>query len=106
MCSWLIEQAILFKPNAVVIANEAWYSIIRGIKELSRESFAGAAAMEQVVQMETIDIVLAALVGYSGLMPTIEAIRAGKTIALANKETLVVAGEVITSKWPVKEMLR
>jgi 1-deoxy-D-xylulose-5-phosphate reductoisomerase len=92
----LVKQAVLFKPNAVVIANEANYSILaEALKNRPVKVYAGAAAMEQVVQMETIDIVLSAMVGYSGLMPTIEAIRAGKTIALANKETLVVAGEVL-----------
>ncbi len=93
----LIEQAILFKPNAVVIANEERYrELAEALKNYPVKVYCGAAAMEQVVRMETIDIVLAALVGYSGLMPTLEAIRAGKTIALANKETLVVAGDLIT----------
>ena len=93
----LIEQAILFKPNAVVIANEQKYSIVSdALKNYPVKVYAGAAAMEQIVHMESIDIVLAALVGYSGLMPAVEAIRAGKTIALANKEVLVVAGEMIT----------
>ncbi len=92
----LVQQAVLFKPNAVVIANEDNYSILsEALKNHPVKVYAGAAAMAQVVQMETIDIVLSAMVGYSGLMPTIEAIRAGKTIALANKETLVVAGEVL-----------
>ena len=93
----LIEQAILFKPNAVVIANEANYPILSdALKNYPVKVYGGASAIEQIVQMETIDLVRAELVGYSGLMPTIEAIKAGKTIALANKETLVVAGEMIT----------
>jgi 1-deoxy-D-xylulose-5-phosphate reductoisomerase len=93
----LIEQAILFKPNAVVIANEERYPVLSdALKNYPIKVYAGTSAMEQIVQMETIDLVLAALVGYSGLMPTIEAIKAGKTIALANKETLVVAGDMIT----------
>jgi len=92
----LLEQAIRFQPNAVVIGNEAHY------KELSEELwgrgikvYAGAEALEQVVQMEGVDIVLTALVGFSGLRPTLKAIEAKKDIALANKETLVVAGELI-----------
>lgn len=93
----LIEQAIEFKPNAVVIgdagkldpAKDALFP--KGIKV-----FAGAEALEQAVAMEDIDVVLTALVGYSGLRPTLAAIEAGKAIALANKETLVVAGELVT----------
>jgi 1-deoxy-D-xylulose-5-phosphate reductoisomerase len=93
----LIEQAILFRPKAVVIANEARYAVLsEALKNYPVKVYAGTSAMEQIVKMDTIDIVLAALVGYSGLIPTIEAIKAGKTIALANKETLVVAGELIT----------
>lgn len=93
----LIQQAVEFEPNAVVVGNEAYYQqvsdalLARGVKV-----YAGQAALEQVVEMETIDVVLTALVGYAGLMPTIRAIEAGKPIALANKETLVVAGELIT----------
>jgi 1-deoxy-D-xylulose-5-phosphate reductoisomerase len=93
----LIEQAILYKPNAVVIANEDRYpELAEALKNYPVKVYCGKTAMEQIVGMETIDIVLAALVGYSGLMPTLEAVKAGKTIALANKETLVVAGELIT----------
>jgi 1-deoxy-D-xylulose-5-phosphate reductoisomerase len=93
----LIEQAQRFKPNAVVIANEQHYSLVK--EALSGEPvkvYAGENALASVVQMDTIDIVLTALVGYSGLRPTIKAIESGKTIALANKETLVVAGALIT----------
>jgi 1-deoxy-D-xylulose-5-phosphate reductoisomerase len=93
----LIEQAIIFQPNAVVIANEEKYGILsEALKNYPVKVYAGSVALEQVVQMESIDMVLAAMVGYSGLLPTISAIKAGKTIALANKETLVVAGELIT----------
>jgi 1-deoxy-D-xylulose-5-phosphate reductoisomerase len=93
----LIEQAIKFKPNAVVIANDLHYSKVRGALEpLHIKTYAGENALASVVQMDTIDLVLTALVGYSGLKPTIKAIEAGKAIALANKETLVVAGELIT----------
>lgn len=93
----LIEQAIIFQPNAVVIANEDKFSLLsEALKNYPIKVFAGNDSLEQIVQMESVDIVLAAMVGYSGLMPTISAINAGKTIALANKETLVVAGDMIT----------
>lgn len=94
----LIAQAIEFNPNAVVIGNEEKYAIVRdALVPKDIKVFAGQNALNQVVEMETIDVVLTALVGYSGLIPTIHAIRAGKQIALANKETLVVAGEIITA---------
>ena len=93
----LIEQAKKFKPNAVVIVNEAHYAKVReALEPLHIKIYAGENALASVVQMDTIDLVLTALVGYSGLRPTIKAIEAGKAIALANKETLVVAGELIT----------
>ena len=93
----LIEQALAFTPNAVVIINEDHYPKVkaalvpRGIKV-----FAGDSALSSVVQMDTIDLVVTAMVGYAGLKPTLKAIESGKTIALANKETLVVAGELVT----------
>jgi len=93
----LIEQARKYQPNAVVIANESLYVKVK--EALASEPikvYAGEKALCSVAQMETIDVVLTALVGYSGLKPTVSAIEAGKTIALANKETLVVAGELIT----------
>jgi 1-deoxy-D-xylulose-5-phosphate reductoisomerase len=93
----LIEQARKFKPNVVVIANDDHYLQVK--EALANEDvkvYAGEKALADVVQMDTIDLVLTALVGYSGLRPTIKAIEAGKTIALANKETLVVAGDLIT----------
>ncbi len=93
----LIEQAATFQPNAVVIANESKYSVLsEALKNHPIKVYAGSDALNQIVSMESIDIVLAAMVGYSGLMPVINAIQAGKAIALANKETLVVAGEMIT----------
>ncbi|MGC1243334.1 MAG: 1-deoxy-D-xylulose-5-phosphate reductoisomerase [Chryseosolibacter sp.] len=93
----LIEQARKFKPNAVVISNNQHYEELkRGLDGEDIKVYAGENALASVVQMDTIDLVLTALVGYSGLRPTIKAIEAGKTIALANKETLVVAGELIT----------
>ena len=94
----LIEQALQFKPEAVVIANEAHYSKLRdALDGQPIKVYAGARAIEQIVTADPIDIVLASMVGFAGLCPTIQAIKAGKTIALANKETMVVAGELITS---------
>ncbi len=93
----LIGQAKMFQPNAVVIANPDKYKYIsEALKNEPIKVYAGTDALNQVVQMETIDLVLTAMVGYSGLMPTYNAIKAGKNIALANKETMVVAGEIIT----------
>lgn len=93
----LISQAIEFQPNCVVISNETLYEKVRDILlPLGIKVFAGEKALADVVTMESIDIVLTALVGYSGLIPTMKAIESGKAIALANKETLVVAGELVT----------
>lgn len=93
----LIQQAKEFKPNAVVIVNEDFYPQVKdALVPLDIKVFAGEKSLASIVQMDSIDIVLTALVGYSGLKPTIKAIEAGKNIALANKETLVVAGELIT----------
>ncbi len=93
----LIEQAKKFKPNTVVITNEDKYKEVdAALFDLGIKVFAGAQSLEEVVEGENIDIVLTALVGYSGLNPTIRAIKAKKNIALANKETLVVAGDLIT----------
>jgi 1-deoxy-D-xylulose-5-phosphate reductoisomerase len=92
----LIEQARQFRPNVVVIANEEKYDEVRdALAQEMIKVYAGADAVAQVVSMSSIDVVLTAMVGYSGLLPTINAIQAGKTIALANKETMVVAGELI-----------
>ncbi len=93
----LIEQALKYRPNAVVIGDERKFEAVRdALWEAEIKVFAGAEALEQVVEMEEIDVVLTALVGYAGLKPTLAAINAGKHIALANKETLVVAGELVT----------
>lgn len=93
----LIQQAKEFKPNAVVIVNEDFYPPVKeALVPLDIKVFAGEKSLVSIVQMNSIDMVLTALVGYSGLKPTIKAIEAGKNIALANKETLVVAGELIT----------
>lgn len=94
----LIKQAVEFKPNAVVIADESKYQLVKdALGKYDIKVFAGIKSVEQVVQMDSIDIVLAAIVGYAGLASTISAIKAKKNIALANKETLVVAGELVTS---------
>lgn len=92
----LIRQALKFKPNAVVIADEEKYPVLReALKDEDIKVFAGKDALAQVVTSGTVDVVVTATVGYSGLVPTVNAIRAGKVIALANKETLVVAGGLI-----------
>jgi 1-deoxy-D-xylulose-5-phosphate reductoisomerase len=93
----LIQQAIQFKPNAVVIGDKNLYNKVNdALAHHQVKVFAGYDSIEQVVEMEDIDIVVTAMVGFSGLKPTIAAIKAGKQIALSNKETLVVAGELIT----------
>lgn len=93
----LIEQAREFHPNVVVIVNEDHYEKVnQALKSESIKVFAGASSLESVVAMDSIDLVVTALVGYAGLKPTMKAIESGKNIALANKETLVVAGELIT----------
>ena len=92
----LIEQARKFKPEMVAIANEIHYQKLKeALSDLPIKVFARNDSIAQVAEMQPIDIVLTAMVGYSGLKPTINAIKAGKKIALANKETLVVAGELI-----------
>lgn len=92
----LINQARRYMPEVVVIANEEKYPELKeALEDLPIKVWAGAEAIAQVVQSEPIDLVLTAMVGYAGLKPTIAAIQAGKAIALANKETLVVAGELI-----------
>ena len=94
----LIRQAITFLPNAVVIVDVSKLDYVR--QELSAypvKVYGGEQALAEIVEMDSIDLVLTALVGYAGLKPTLNAIRAGKHIALANKETLVVAGELVTA---------
>lgn len=93
----LVQQALEFTPNAVVIGNEAYYQQVKTQLEPAHiKVYAGEKALAEVIEMDTIDVVLTALVGFAGLMPTIKAIEAGKPIALANKETLVVAGELVS----------
>ncbi len=94
----LIKQAEEFKPEVVVIADENKFSEVRdALNDLSIKVYAGQQALADVVQLDSVDMVLTALVGYAGLKPTLKALEAGKSIALANKETLVVAGELVTS---------
>lgn len=93
----LIQQAKKYKPNSVVIVDDSQYKKVKdALWDDGISVYVGVEALEQVVEFKEVDIVLTALVGYAGLKPTIAAINAGKTIALANKETLVVAGELIT----------
>ncbi|MEG1574004.1 MAG: 1-deoxy-D-xylulose-5-phosphate reductoisomerase, partial [Bacteroidales bacterium] len=92
----LIEQAKIFLPDSVVIANEELYNkVSEALKEFPVKVYAGSNAVAEIVESTPIDIVLTAMMGYAGLYPTIRAVKAGKKIALANKETLVVAGELI-----------
>ena len=92
----LTRQARRFQPDAVVIGNVNHYLQLKeNLKDTSVKVYAGNEAIEQVVTSSTVDVVIASIVGYSGLSPTIAAIKAGKKIALANKETMVVAGEII-----------
>ena len=94
----LIKQAIEFSPNAVVIADESKYHYVKeALLKYDIKVFAGTKAITEIVEMDSIDLVLTAIVGYAGLASTLAAIRSGKQIALANKETLVVAGELVTA---------
>jgi 1-deoxy-D-xylulose-5-phosphate reductoisomerase len=93
----LIKQAKEFMPDSVVIANENKYNdVVNALSSYPIKVYAGNKAIEQIVESNNIDIFLAAMVGFSGLLPVVNAIKAKKTIALANKETLVVAGDLIT----------
>ncbi len=94
----LVKQTIQFKPKHVVISNSEHYDLLKeALHSMDMEIHAGEKMLEEIVRIEEIDIVVSALVGFAGLFPTVNAIKAGKDIALANKETLVVAGELITS---------
>lgn len=94
----LIEQSIEFKPNVVVIGDEKYYREVADALEPHHiKVYAGSDAICQVTEMDTIDLVVVALVGFAGLKPTLKAIESGKPIAIANKETFVVAGEIVTS---------
>ena len=93
----LIEQAIKFDANTVVIGDEGKYKQVESVLwNEGIKTFAGSRALDDAVQMDEIDLVITAIVGFAGLSPTLSAIEAGKNIALANKETLVVAGEIVT----------
>ena len=93
----LIKQALEFNPNVVVIADESKYSLVKeALLPHDIKVYAGNKAIAEVVEMDSIDLVLTAIVGYAGLESTLSAIKAGKQIALANKETLVVAGDIVT----------
>ena len=92
----MIEQALKFKPNIVVVGDEKKYAKVKeALAGIDSKVFAGEKALEEVASMDVYDLMLAAIVGYAGLKPTMNAINAGKAIALANKETLVVAGDII-----------
>ncbi|MBP9648265.1 MAG: 1-deoxy-D-xylulose-5-phosphate reductoisomerase [Paludibacteraceae bacterium] len=92
----LIEQAVRFQPEMVIIANEQHYAYIKkALENYPIKVYAGVKAICEMVELPSVDVVLTAMVGYAGLLPTIHAVKAGKRIALANKETLVVAGEII-----------
>lgn len=93
----LIEQAIEYKPNAVVISNDDHYQIVReALDPYGIKVYAGPDSLDQIVQMDSIDMVVAAMVGFAGLSSVIKSLEAGKPVALANKESLVVAGELVT----------
>lgn len=97
--SLLIEQAREFEPNAVVIADESKYEQVRdALSDRDIKVFAGAQSTVDLMEMDSIDMVLAAIVGFAGLRPTLRAIEKGKAIALANKETMVVAGAIVTAE--------
>lgn len=95
----LIEQALKYDPNIVVIANEQKYEVVkRALANTDIKVFAGEEALEEVAGIDCYDLMLAAIVGFAGLKPTLKAIESGKAIALANKETLVVAGDIVMQK--------
>jgi len=92
----LIEQALRFEPNIVVIGDETKYALVKqALQDKGIKVFAGEKALEEVAGLDCYDLMLAAIVGYAGLRPTLAAIKIGKAIALANKETLVVAGDIV-----------
>ncbi|WP_118950093.1 1-deoxy-D-xylulose-5-phosphate reductoisomerase [Taibaiella helva] len=102
----LIEQAIKYKPNAVVVTHDQQYEKVKqALSATDVKVFGGAKALCDVVQWESVDLVLAAIVGFAGLHSTLAAIEAGKQVAIANKETLVVAGEIVMQKAREKNIL-
>jgi 1-deoxy-D-xylulose 5-phosphate reductoisomerase (EC 1.1.1.267) len=95
----LIKQALRFQPNVVVIGDERKYAKVKeALASQPIKVFAGEKALEEVAAMDIYDMMLAAIVGFAGLIPTLRAIETGKAIALANKETLVVAGDIVMQK--------
>jgi 1-deoxy-D-xylulose-5-phosphate reductoisomerase len=95
----LIEQSIRFRPEAVVIVDESKYATVKNeLSGLGIKVLAGEKALEEVAEYDAYDMMLAAIVGFAGLRPTLKAIEKGKTVALANKETLVVAGDIVMKK--------
>ncbi len=95
----LVEQAMRFKPNIVVIGDERKYPHVKAaLAHTDTKVFAGEQALEEVASMDVYDVMLAAIVGFAGLRPTLRAVEQGKAIALANKETLVVAGDIVMKK--------
>ena len=95
----LVEQALEFQPNAVVIANKEKYeSVSRALQNKDIKVYAGDDAVEQIVEMESVDLVLVAIMGFAALRPTLRALEKGKHLAIANKETFVVAGELMVEK--------
>lgn len=95
----LIKQALEFQPNMVVIADKSKYgTVCDALSSTDIKVFAGEESVCDIVEMDCVDIVMTAIVGFAGLKPTLNAIRAKKTIALANKETMVVAGEIVTAE--------
>ena len=95
----LIEQSLEFKPNVAVIGDKSKYEQVnKALWNSETKVFAGMKSICDVVEMDSVDIVVAAIVGFAGLIPTLSAIRAGKTVALANKETMVVAGAIVTAE--------
>lgn len=92
----LIEQALMYRPNAVVIGDETKYNAVKeALGSTDIKVFAGESAIEEAAEFDTYDIMLGAIVGFAGLKPTLKAVESGKTVALANKETLVVAGDLV-----------
>ena len=95
----LIEQALKFRPNAVVIGDEAKYTAVKSaLSSTDIKVFSGEKALEEVADFDTYDMMLASIVGFAGLKPTLKGVEKGKAIALANKETLVVAGDIVMQK--------
>jgi 1-deoxy-D-xylulose-5-phosphate reductoisomerase len=95
----LIKQALEFTPNAVVIGEESKFDLVKdALSATNIKVFAGENALEEVADFDTYDVILTAIVGFAGLRPTLKAVKKGKVIALANKETLVVAGDIVMAQ--------